>query len=70
MFATESETAEKYSGNASVTVELQNVNDNQPKFVSTAYTFTVMENVTESDVLGYVKVREKNKLRRKNKERT
>lgn len=43
-------------------MEVENVNDNQPKFDSNTYTFTVMENITEADVLGYVKVKSRGKF--------
>ena len=56
VIATETLTGEKFSGNATVIVQLKNLNDNKPVFVSKTYTFTSSENISIGYHFGAVKV--------------
>ncbi|XP_048590535.1 protocadherin Fat 4 isoform X2 [Nematostella vectensis] len=44
--ATETDTSEKFSANASVTLTLINVNDNKPMFAKSSYNYTMDEEIT------------------------
>ncbi|XP_065063594.1 protocadherin Fat 4-like isoform X2 [Rhopilema esculentum] len=55
VFATETLSSERFSGNATVTVHLNNMNDNSPIFNQSTYDFKVFENAPAGTVLGFVK---------------
>ncbi|XP_068705618.1 cadherin-23-like isoform X2 [Montipora foliosa] len=55
VFANETDTAEVLSGVATVTVELINVNDNEPVFEKNLYNFTIDEDAPIDFVVGAVK---------------
>lgn len=42
-------------GSATVTVDVTNVNDNQPRFLQTSYTFSVLEGLS-NELVGTVEV--------------
>ncbi|EDO30366.1 predicted protein, partial [Nematostella vectensis] len=44
--ATETDTSEKFSANASVTLTLININDNKPMFAKSSYNYTMDEEIT------------------------
>ena len=52
-------TVEQYTSNATVNVEVQNLNDNEPIFDKSSYVFEVVENIAVGKVIGYVKVEKK-----------
>ena len=56
VFANETETAEVLSGVAFITVELVNVNDNEPEFSQSSYNFTFDEEVPVDFVIETVTV--------------
>ena len=56
VFANETDTAEVLSGVASITVELVNVNDNEPMFAQSSYNFTFDEEIPVDFVIGNVTV--------------
>lgn len=57
--AKETETAEQYEGATNVTVNVINVNDNQPTFERLVYVFTVAESISTDKVVGRVKANDK-----------
>ena len=56
VLAKETISTEKFTGNASVTIYLNNVNDNPPIFNQSVYNFNVYENTEIGKVVGVVRV--------------
>ena len=57
VLATETLSKERLSGNATIAIDLLNVNDNKPIFSQSNYVFETSENTGAGTVIGTVKVR-------------
>ena len=56
VIATETDSVEKYSANQTIVVNITNINDHEPVFNESQYTFTVSEGASVGFVLGQIMV--------------